>query len=407
MLLFLLSTSFANISPFAPIAQSDRVPGFEPGGYRFKSCSVRLYHLQNMIFSFTQSEFAEFIYQRLGKGKRHAALLYSQWFKTGKIDPSSWAEPQALQLAQEILQLVDQSLPPIVSEQRDGDTTKFILKMGDGLETESVLIPMQAGVTLCISSQVGCKKGCAFCETGRMGLLRSLSVSEIITQVFVARFALHSPVRNIVFMGMGEPFDNYENVMQAIRILSDPTGLNFGPSRITVSTSGCVDEIYKFIEEADPAVNLAVSINAPTDELRNRIMPVNRTWNLESLKQALIEYCKHPRREILIEYVLLKDLNDSLECADQLADLLQGLKVRVNLIPYNSQTKSRFQPPEEEVQKAFSKHLLERGYQVLLRHHKGRSIMAACGQLGNKELRKNRVLTINKSQLPMAQGCKF
>jgi len=328
------------------------------------------------------------MYDRLGKGKRHAALLYSQWFKTGKMDPISWAEPQALPLVEEMLQHVEKSLPSIVSEQRDGDTTKFLLKLSDGLETESVLIPMQAGVTLCISSQVGCKMGCSFCETGRMGLLRSLSVSEIISQVFVARFILNSPVRNIVFMGMGEPFDNYDNVMQAIRVLTDPSGLGFGPSRITVSTSGCVDELYRFMQDADPAVNLAVSINAPTDEIRDRIMPVNHQWNLETLKKALVEYCKHPRREILIEYVLLKDLNDSLECADQLAMLLQGLKVKVNLIPYNSQRKSRFQAPEEETQETFAKRLSEKGYQVFLRRHKGRGIMAACGQLGNKELRK-------------------
>ena len=196
------------------------------------------------------------------------------------MDPSSWAEPQALALIEEMLQLVDQALLPIVSEQHDGDTTKFLLKLSDGLETESVLIPMQAGVTLCISSQVGCKMGCTFCETGRMGLLRSLTVREIIAQVFTARFVLNSPVRNIVFMGMGEPFDNYDNVMQAIRVLTDPAGLGFGPSRITVSTSGCLDEIYRFIEDADPALNLAVSINAPTDQIRDKIMPVNHQWNL-------------------------------------------------------------------------------------------------------------------------------
>jgi 23S rRNA (adenine2503-C2)-methyltransferase len=341
-----------------------------------------------MILSCTQSEFVRSIHDRLGKGKRHAALLYSQWFKTGSIDPSAWAEPQALPLVEEMLQLVEWTLPSITLQQRDGDTKKFLLKLSDCLETESVLIPMQAGVTLCISSQVGCKMGCTFCETGRMGLLRSLSVSEIIAQVFVARFVLNSPVRNIVFMGMGEPFDNYENVMQAIQVLTDSAGLGFGPSRLTVSTSGCLDEIYRFMEDADPAVNLAVSINAPTDEIRDRIMPVNHQWDLEALKKALAQYCKHPRREILIEYVLLKDLNDSLECADQLADFLQGLKVKVNLIPYNSQRKSRFQPPEEEKQEAFAKRIFEKGYQVLLRRHKGRSIMAACGQLGNKDQRK-------------------
>jgi len=350
------------------------------------------------IFSFTKQEFAQQIADRFGKGKRHAALLYSEWFKKGEINPSDWAEPQALPLIHEMLKIIDKALPAI-TEHRDGETVKFLLKLQDGLETESVIIPMQAGVTLCISSQVGCKMGCTFCETGRMGLLRSLTVAEIIVQVFIARFVLKSPVRNIVFMGMGEPFDNYDNVMQAMRVLMDQSGLGFGASRITVSTSGCVPEIRRFTKEADPAVNLAISINAPTDEIRNKIIPVNHTWKLAELKKALIDYCLHPRREIFIEYVLLKDLNDSLICADQLADLLEGLKVRVNLIPYNSQRKSRFQPPEEPAQEAFQQRLREWGYQVLLRHHKGRSIMAACGQLGNKDIRKEWIKGAGSSSL--------
>ncbi len=231
---------------------------------------------------------------------------------------------------------------------------------------------------------------------GKNGSIKIAYCREIIAQVFVARFVLKKPVRNIVFMGMGEPFDNYDNVMQAIRVLTDPAGLGFGPSRITVSTSGCLDEIDRFTQEADPAVNLAVSINAPTDEIRDRIMPVNHKWNLQSLKKALVDYCKHPRREILIEYVLLKDLNDALENADQLAEYLQGLRVKVNLIPYNAQRKSRFLPPEEEVQEAFAKRLFEKGYQVLMRRHKGRGIMAACGQLGNKDIRKRWIGSIEE-----------
>jgi 23S rRNA (adenine2503-C2)-methyltransferase len=351
------------------------------------------------IFSVTQYEFAQQMVDHFGKGRRHAALLYSEWFKKGEINPSNWAESQALPLIEEMVKIIDKSLPES-TEYRDGETVKFLLRLHDGLETESVLIPMQAGVTLCISSQVGCKMGCTFCETGRMGLLRSLSVAEIIVQVFVARFIFKSSVRNIVFMGMGEPFDNYDNVMQAIRVLMDQSGLGFGASRITVSTSGCIDEIRRFTKEADPAVNLAISINAPNDEIRNKIMPVNHKWNLQELKKALVDYCAHPRRVILIEYVLLQNLNDSLACADQLADLLEGLKAKVNLIPYNSQRKSRFNPPEEVVQEAFQQRLRERGYQVLLRRHKGRPIMAACGQLGNKDIRKEWVKR-NSSSLPL------
>jgi 23S rRNA (adenine2503-C2)-methyltransferase len=206
--------------------------------------------------------------------------------------------------------------------------------------------------------------------------------------VFYARFELKRGIRNIVFMGMGEPFDNYDAVMQAVAVLTDAGGLGFGPSRITVSTSGKVDAILRMNQEADPALNLAVSVNAPTDEIRNRIMPVNREWNLAELKNAMMQYCQHPRREILIEYVLLKGINDSLESADLLAEYLRGLRVKVNLIPYNPQTRDRFAPPEEVQREAFLKRMRDHGYQTLLRGTKGQKIMAACGQLGNVAVRR-------------------
>lgn len=190
-------------------------------------------------------------------------------------------------------------------------------------------------------------------------------------------------------MGMGEPLDNYDEVMHAIKILMDPKGLGFGPSRITISTSGVVPKIYQLIKDVPPALNLAVSVNAPNDLIRNKIMPVNRRWDMSALKDAMKAYSAHPRRQIFVEYVLLKDVNDSLECADELASYLAGISIKINLIPYNPQSKDRFAPPELEVQEAFMQRLRHRGYHVLLRHHKGRSIMAACGQLGNLNLRKS------------------
>ena len=269
----------------------------------------------------------------------------------------------------------------------EGETVKFLLKFVDGLESESVVIPMESGATLCISSQIGCKMGCAFCETGKMGLIRSLKAEEIVAQVFWARHLLGKEIRNIVFMGMGEPFDNYDEVVQAIAVLTDSGGMGFGPSRITVSTSGRVDGIRRMIQEVDPAVNLAVSVNAPTDGVRNRIMPVNKKWAMQELKEVMREYCSHPRREIFAEYVLLKGVNDSLEDADHLAEYLEGLRVKVNLIPYNPQKRDRFAPPEKGDMEAFLARMRERGYQALLRGTKGQKIMAACGQLGNVELR--------------------
>ena len=329
------------------------------------------------------------MFLRFGKGRLHAAQLYSDWFRKGHVrEISQWAEPQAMALVQKMIEETDFTLPEMSRLNEEGGLAKFLLKFSDGLESESVLIPMEAGTTICISSQVGCKMGCAFCETGKMGLIRHLSCEEIVAQVFFARHVLKREVRNIVFMGMGEPFDNYEAVMRAVAVLTDAGGLGIGPSRITISTSGKVDAIVRMAKEADPALNLAVSVNAPTDEIRNRIMPVNRQWNMAALKEAMLEYCAHPRREILAEYVLLKGINDSLLCADQLAEYLAGLRVKVNLIPYNPQTRDRFSPPEEEQRELFLKRMREHGYQTLLRGTKGQKIMAACGQLGNVEVRR-------------------
>ncbi|MBS0614932.1 MAG: 23S rRNA (adenine(2503)-C(2))-methyltransferase RlmN [Verrucomicrobia bacterium] len=335
------------------------------------------------ILALTQQEYSE----EMPKGKRHAALLYRQWMRTGHVD-TSWAEPQARALVQEMIDKTDFSLPPITGQKKEGETIKFLLRMKDGLETETVAIPMKAGITLCLSSQLGCRMGCTFCETGRMGLLRSLTPEEIVAQVFVARHVLKIPVRNLVFMGMGEPLDNLESVLLALKVLTDPRGLGIGPRHITISTSGHVDGIYQLIARADPALHLAVSVNAPSDEIRRKIMPVNARWNMEALKKAMLDYCAEGSREILIEYVLLENINDGLEHANLLAVYLSGLSVKVNLIPYNSQSRSRFSPPKIEIQEAFMQQMRKHGYQVLLRHHKGREIMAACGQLGNISQRR-------------------
>ncbi len=339
------------------------------------------------IFCHTQSSFSNSILALLGKGGKHASSLYAHWFKKGAVSAEDpWIEKQSKALVGEILDLVDFSLPTLSLIKEEGETSKFLLKFNDGRESESVLIPMKSGITLCISSQIGCKMGCAFCETAKMGLIRSLSCEEIVGQVFYARHVLKRSVRNIVFMGMGEPFDNLDEVLKALKVLTEPAGLSFGPSRITVSTSGLVDGILRFKDEADPAINLAVSVNAPNDLVRKRLMPVNKTNDMQALKEALLLYCSHPRRQIFAEYVMIKGINDSLEAADQLTTYLEGLRARVNLIPYNPQSRGVFMPSDEETIRAFAKRVRERGFQTLLRLAKGQKIMAACGQLGRKSI---------------------
>lgn len=340
------------------------------------------------LLSQTRESYIQKIHEKLGKGTRHAALIYQEWFRTGKITGSDPAFNNAQELLSAILNLTDLSMLPLATQRSDEITQKFLLKTKENLEIESVLIPMQAGGTLCVSSQVGCRMGCAFCETGRMGLLRNLEPYDIISQVYTARFILGYEVRNIVFMGMGEPFDNYDAVMQSIRILSDPHGLSIGHNHLTVSTSGCIEGIYKLMSEIGPIPHLAVSVNAPNDEIRNKLMPVNRKHNMKELYEAMKAFCNKTGKPILAAYVLIKDLNDSIEHAKELADYLQGLDVKVNLIPYNPQSRDRFEPPTEEKITAFMDYLRGRDYYTLLRQTKGRDIMAACGQLGNVKLRR-------------------
>lgn len=343
------------------------------------------------ILACTHREFADLIVACLGKGHQHAGLIYEEFFRRGTIQGDSPAFANAATLLESMLKLIDFSHLKMASKLTDGMTGKFLLQTEDGMEIESVLIPMQSGGTLCLSSQVGCRMGCAFCETGRMGLLRNLTTAEIVAQVFIAKHLLHFDMRNIVFMGMGEPFDNYDHVMQAVRVICDPKGLGFGPRHLTISTSGCIEGIQKLIAEGEWAPNLAVSVNASTDGERNKLMPINKKHDMQALYNAMKNYCQSTGRQILTAYVLLQGVNDTLEHADRLADFLQGLDVKINLIPYNPQSRDRFAAPETEIVDAFAQHLRNRGYRTLLRTTKGQDIMAACGQLGNVKLRSQRI----------------
>ncbi len=344
---------------------------------------------QTTLLHHTHQSFASFIREKLGKGHVLSTFLYQEWLTTGKILGKNRAFNNAQRLFEDILALIDFSLPELLPVQRvEGETLKFLLKTLDGYEVESVCIPMQSGFTLCVSSQVGCRMGCSFCETGKMGLLRNLTPSEIVSQVFTAKFRLQIPIRNIVFMGMGEPFDNYDNVMQAIRVLMDPLGFGFGANHITVSTSGSIDGIYRLMQEKDCRVNLAVSLNAPNNELRHNLMPINRKYGMEALYQTMFQYSHATGKEILAAYVLIQGVNDSINHAREFARYLRGLHVKVNVIPYNPQSRDRFGKPSESSVNEFIKELRNAGYRCLVRTTKGQNIMAACGQLGNLALRR-------------------
>jgi 23S rRNA (adenine2503-C2)-methyltransferase len=267
-----------------------------------------------------------------------------------------------------------------VEASRDG-AKKYLFRLDDGKFIESVLIPERDHWTLCISSQVGCAMGCAFCLTGRGGLSRNLEPSEIINQVCSVREDLPDPasLSNIVLMGMGEPLANYENVLQALKTIVGPNGLQFSRRRVTLSTAGIVprmDELGHAI-----GVNLAVSLNATDDDTRNRIMPINRTYPIEALLAACRRFPLPSTRRITFEYVLLAGVNDSPEDAERLAKLLRPIRAKINLIPFNPFKGSPFDKPEEGTIMAFQEILLERHYTAIIRKSKGADISAACGQL--------------------------
>jgi 23S rRNA (adenine2503-C2)-methyltransferase len=261
--------------------------------------------------------------------------------------------------------------------------TRLLLRARDGELIESVLIPGPGRTTLCVSSQVGCGRACSFCETGALGLTRQLSAGEIVDQVRVAR-AEHAaregepPLVNLVFMGMGEPFDNLGEVARAIRLLTDGRAYDFAPARVTVSTVGVADKVQAFF--AGTRARLAVSLNAPDDERRSRIMPINERCSLAALKAALLAHVPKGRG-VLFEYVLFDGVNDAPEDADALADYVEGIRCRVNVIPCNPGPDPALRPPREEAVTAFWKRLAERGVTALVRRPRGRDVGGACGQL--------------------------
>lgn len=265
-------------------------------------------------------------------------------------------------------------------------TRKILFTLDDGLVIETVIIPCDRGrTTVCVSSQVGCAMNCQFCYTGRMGLKRHLTAAEIVEQAVFARRLFSSnevgSITNVVFMGMGEPLHNIENVIKAAEIMVHEQGLHFSPRKVTVSTSGLVPQLRRFLQESNCA--LAVSLNATTDEVRNWIMPINRKYNLALLLETLREELRFKQNyKVLFEYVMLSGVNDSIEDAKRLSDLVQGIPCKINLISFNPHSGSQFKPTPEKKMIEFRNVLIEGGCIVFLRLSRGDDRMAACGQLG-------------------------
>jgi len=278
---------------------------------------------------------------------------------------------------------------PYQTETSEDGTTKLAFKLADGALIESVLIPEQDRHTLCVSSQVGCGMGCKFCLTGTMGFKRNLTPAEIVNQVLAAitymvtrgikRATPREFINNLVFMGMGEPLANYDNLLTALNILMDEKGLEFTGRRVTVSTCGIVPRITDLGE--DTKVNLAISMHSADNDTRNQLMPVNRTYPLEKLLAACRNFPLGKKKIILIEYILLKGINDSEQAAQLLAEKLTDIPCRINLLPYNESEPLPYKRPDSTRIETFQKILRDHGYRTLIRDSRGADISAACGQL--------------------------
>ena len=288
-----------------------------------------------------------------------------------------------LELREQLKKDFDISMLKLVRRQTSKETNKYLFELDDGNLIESVLMRHDYGLSVCVSSQIGCNMGCSFCESGRLKKVRDLLPGEIVRQILMIEEDVGMRISSVVVMGIGEPFDNYDNIMDFIRIINSPFGIAIGARHITVSTSGLVPMIKRYAEE-DLQTNLAISLHAPNDELRNKIMKVNKAYNISELIAAINEYIE----KTTIEYVMLSMVNDSEENANELADLLRGMNVYVNLIPYNETSHIEYKKsPNDRVMKFYDT-LKRRGINVTVRREFGGNIDAACGQLRANEVER-------------------
>ena len=268
----------------------------------------------------------------------------------------------------------------ILTKQEDVDVIKYLFKLEDNNKIEAVLMKHDYGNSLCVSSQVGCNMGCKFCESGRLKKVRNLNTSEMVLQLLKIEEDLNIRISHLVLMGIGEPFDNYENVIKFIDIINTPKGIALGSRHITVSTCGIIPKIKEFIKDGKQ-VNLAISLHASNDKLRNQLMPISKVYKLDDLMKTIKEYIKQTNRRVTFEYILLKGVNDKYENAVELAKLLKGMNCYVNLIPYNETSHIEFKKSDQNTILKFYDTLKKNNIGVTIRREFGKKVSAACGQL--------------------------
>ncbi len=277
-------------------------------------------------------------------------------------------------------------LPKMIKREIDEDAEKYLFELADSEKIEAVLMRHNYGLSVCVSSQVGCNMGCKFCESGRLKKVRNLNTDEMVGQILQIESIIKERISSVVIMGIGEPLDNYDNVIKFIQIINDPKGIQIGARHITLSTCGLIPKI-KELSELPLQINLAISLHAPNDTLRSLIMPINKVYPIKDLIKTLQDYIAKTNRRVTIEYIMLNGVNDKIEHAKELAKLLRGMNVYVNLIPYNETNHIEFHKSKKESIDRFYDTLQQEKINVTIRREFGIKISAACGQLRSKEVK--------------------
>ena len=341
--------------------------------------------MMQSIYGFTLDMLKEYMINLGEKPFRSSQII--EWLYRQKVRSFDEMTNISKSFIERLKQDFDLDLLECVTKQESYDgTRKFLFKLKDGNLIETVLMNNEYGYSDCVTTEVGCNMGCVFCASGMKKKLRNLETSEIVLQVLTASILTGIKISHVVVMGIGEPFDNYDNVINFIKILNEPKGLEIGARHITVSTCGLVPKIYEY-SEFPLQVNLAISLHAPNNEIRNQIMPINKSYPIEILFKAITDYIDKTNRRVTIEYILLQGLNDTVACANELANLLTGLNVYVNLIPYNEVKEKPYKRSKKEDMVKFFDILKKRKINVQLRREQGSDIDAACGQLRSKHIK--------------------
>ena len=336
--------------------------------------------MQN-IYGYTKEDLEEYF---LGiNEKKFKAIQVFEWLYQKRV--SSFNE--MTNIKKDVIEKLERDFSlnkiNIIKKQQSKDTYKYLFELEDKNYIEAVVMVHNYGNSICVSSEVGCNMGCSFCESGRQKKIRNLNTYEMVEQLLLIENDLSIRLSSVVIMGIGEPFDNYDNVINFMKIINDPKGLAIGARHITVSTCGLVPKILEFAK-FPLQINLALSLHAPNDELRNKLMPINKAYNISEVLDAIKKYYELTNRRVTIEYIMLKDINDSLDNALELSKLLKGLNVYVNLIPYNETNHLDFKKSDKEQVLKFGKVLQDNNIVVTIRREYGADIDAACGQLRGK-----------------------